>query len=231
MTKDFKKAGTAASSSQYGISWVLGGIAVGLMAGAIVYALMGPNATLPGTGATTPTLTGTPAGQTPAVGNPAQTPATASLQDKPTSGDNRPGFSYHAVLPQLEMSVPISVQEENPNPEPTPPAATATATPPAAATEQAGAQAVEPETTETQGDILAAGRYMFQLGAYKTEAQATQMQKLASKSGLNTRVESAEIKGERWYRVRLGPSDDLNTVNRWKQMLSGMGISAMVIRL
>lgn len=41
MTKDFKMTETAASS-QYGISWVLGGIAVGLLAGAVVYALISP---------------------------------------------------------------------------------------------------------------------------------------------------------------------------------------------
>lgn len=224
MTKDFKITETTASS-QYGISWVLGGIAVGLLAGAVVYVLMSPNtpivsAAAPGT-SQTPTLAST----TPNNAN-----SLNSLADKPANTDNRPGFSYHAVLPQLEMSVPISVHEDNPDG-----ATTKISTEekkPVPKEKLAEIEASKPEQAATiEKSATTGGKLMYQLGAYKSEAQANQIQRLASQKGLNTRVEATEIKGERWYRVRLGPTNDPNIASRWKQTLSGMGISAMEIRL
>lgn len=239
MTKDFKITETA-TSSQYGISWVLGGIAVGLLAGAVVYALMSPK-TPTVAAATNPATTSAPALANNGTNSTTTSPSLtgSSLADKPTNPDNRPGFSYHAVLPQLEMSVPITVHEDNPDGD-TPKAATEEKEKkPAKTTQQEVAQKPAPavETTAVVEKEPAAapaaqgGRVMYQLGAYKSEAQANQIQRLASQKGLNTRVEATEIKGERWYRVRLGPTNDANTANRWKQMLSGMGISAMEIRL
>lgn len=224
MTKDFKITETTASS-QYGISWVLGGIAVGLLAGAVVYALMSPK---PSTvAAATHSSPHSPVLANSSSPSPA-TSTTSSLQDKPTTTDNRPGFSYHAVLPQLEMSVPISVHEDNPEGETTK-ATVAEEKKPAPKTTELVASKTEPAVEKPQA--AAQGKIMYQLGAYKSEAQASQIQRLASQKGLNTRIEATEIKGERWYRVRLGPTNDVNTANRWKQMLSGMGISAMEIRL
>ena len=219
MTKDFKIADTAsASSGQYGISWVLGGIAVGLLAGAAVYAFANRDKLdMPELGNTQATHTI----NTQLAVQPASDPNTnASLQDKPLGEDTRPGFSYHAVLPQLELDVPFQAQEDNAAPDT--PAPLPAAEEQKVETEQAAAPAPA---------VTAGGNYMFQLGAYKSEAQAKQMQAQAKRNGLNTRVEAADVKGERWYRVRLGPTNDVNVVNKWKQMLSGMGISPMIIRL
>lgn len=230
MTKDFKITESTASS-QYGISWVLGGIAVGLLAGAVVYALMSPKP--PAASAATPSTATTPPTLTSSTNTSPSTNTLSSLEDKPASTDNRPGFSYHAVLPQLEMSVPISVHEDNPDGDAPKTATAAEEKKPAPKEKVAEIEASKPEPVAAieKTPAATAGKVMYQLGAYKSEAQANQIQRLASQKGLNTRVEATEIKGELWYRVRLGPTNDPNTANRWKQMLSGMGISAMEIRL
>ena len=228
MTKDFKIAETTASS-QYGISWVLGGIAVGLLAGAVVYALMSPKTPTVSAATTTPASTSSSLASNSTGAGTAS--AASSLQDKPTTQDSRPGFSYHAVLPQLEMSVPITVHEDNPDGDSTKKLAAEEKDPeknPAPKVAEATEEKPEPAAVAKP---VAQGKVMYQLGAYKSEAQAGQIQRLASQKGLNTRIEATEIKGERWYRVRLGPTNDANTATRWKQMLSGMGISAMEIRL
>jgi len=228
MTKDFKITETTASS-QYGISWVLGGIAVGLLAGAVVYALMSPKP--PALSAATPTTNASTTSLPSSSSTSSSTSGLSSLEDKPTTTDNRPGFSYHAVLPQLEMSVPISIHEDNPDG--TPAKTVAEEKKPATKEKLAEIEAakLEPVAAVEKPPAASGGKVMYQLGAYKSEAQANQIQRLASQKGLNTRVEATDIKGERWYRVRLGPTTDPNTANRWKQMLSGMGISAMEIRL
>ena len=229
MTKDFKIAETTASS-QYGISWVLGGIAVGLLAGAVVYALLTPKTPTVSAATTTPASTSSSVLASNATGVGTAS-AASSLQDKPTTQDTRPGFSYHAVLPQLEMSVPITVHEDNPDGDSTKKVTAEEKDPekkPAPKAAEATEEKLEPAALAKP---VAQGKVMYQLGAYKSEAQAGQIQRLASQKGLNTRIEATEIKGERWYRVRLGPTNDANTATRWKQMLSGMGISAMEIRL
>jgi len=224
MTKDFKTNDSASNSAanQYGISWVVGGIAVGLLAGAAVYALVSNGKFDLNFNAVkeTPQITTAEPAKTQNVSLDKPEGASEDVEVAPPEAtDERPGFTYYAVLPQLELDVNGQMQEEvnitetTPTTQATPPRPTASATNQAAST------------------IAAGGRIMFQLGSYKTQAQAVQLQRRASQNGLNTRIETATIRGETWYRVRLGPTEDMNIVNRWKQMLAGMGISPMVIRL
>lgn len=220
MTKDFKQTATTSSSNQYGISWVLGGIAVGLLVGAVIYATASPKNTVAVANAAATHTAQSPAVTTTPTAVSAST-ASSSLADKPRAADSRPDFSYHAVLPQLELNVPISAPPEPAQPKAKPAVAEATTPKPTAAVAKA----------EITPAAAATGQLMLQLGSYKTETQALQVQKRAKQQGLNTRVESAKINGALWYRVRLGPTNDPQIVERWKQRLSGMGISPMVIRL
>ena len=216
MTRDFKQNETTTPANQYGISWVLGGIAVGLLAGAVVYALMSRpdlvNLNLPGiSGQKQNTVQQTIQPPVSPLADGTQTQPT--LADKPVE-DSRPGFSYHAVLPQLELDVPVAAPRE------------------AAPTHQQVLPRIEQAQPEQQQQAVNnQGSYMFQLGAYRNRNQAVQMQQRAKQNGMNTRVESAQVNGQTWYRVRLGPTDNLQIVNRWKQRLNSMGINPMMIRL
>lgn len=216
MTRDFKQNETTTPSSQYGISWVLGGIAVGLLAGAVVYALMSrPDLVdfeLPGMGQKKQMTTQELKPPTSPLAD--GTPTQPTLIDKPQE-DSRPGFSYHAVLPQLELDVQVAAPRE---------------TAPTNQQELPRIEQVEAEVA-AQEQVNNQGRYMFQLGAYRNRNQAIQMQRRARQNGMNTRVESAQVNGQTWYRVRLGPTDNLQIVNRWKQRLNSMGINPMMIRL
>nr|CAA6830844.1 MAG: Unknown protein [uncultured Thiotrichaceae bacterium] len=224
MTRDFKQSESNTSPNQYGLSWVLGGIAVGLLAGGLVYAYMDSQQT---STTTAQTMTGNTAQatatdtETPQIS--ASTNNNPTLQDKPVQ-DTRPGFSYHAVLPQLELDVPI------PAPQETAPANQEPILQPVLVDEE-DAQAQVAAATQAVQNTIAKGRYMFQLGAYQSQAQATQMQRRAKQNGMNTRIETANINGKKWFRVRLGPTDNIQIVNKWKQRLSGMGINPMMIRL
>lgn len=216
MTRDFKQNDSSASPNQYGLSWVLGGIAVGLLAGGLVYAYMSHQ--IKSASSVNPSETAEGAAILPATseaGNP-------TLQDEPEE-DTRPGFIYHAVLPQLEVDVPIPPPEESAPADQEPIEEPILVEEEDAMAEVAAAQEIQ--------NNLAKGRYMFQLGAYQSQAQAVQMQRRAQQNGMNTRVETANINGKTWFRVRLGPTEDLQVVNKWKQRLSGMGINPMMIRL
>lgn len=219
MTRDFKQNESTTAPNQYGLSWVLGGIAVGLLAGGLVYAYMSNQQTGSSTSALNaahqPSVVGTDNSSTADASNP-------TLQDEPVT-DTRPGFSYHAVLPQLELDVPI------PPPEETAPANQEPILEPIP--DDDDLQIEEVAAAQEIQNTVAKGRYMFQLGAYQSQAQAVQMQRKAQQNGMNTRIETANINGKTWFRVRLGPTDNIQVVNKWKQRLSSMGINPMMIRL
>lgn len=230
MTKDFKAAHASASkTSQYGVSWMLGGIAIGLLVGIAIYAFahMSPNDA--NASAVTANTAGTPTQTAAAAGTVNTTNANsidvgantstsndsnASLRDTPDSSSERPGFSYHALLPEVDFTPDVPVMHE-----PTP---------------VANKQKIDEtpaQEEETAQDITRAGRYMFQIGAFKTAQQAEQRRRQLQGIGLNTRVEKAEVRGQVWHRVRLGPSTDLKVVNRWQQTLQRAGLDYTKIRL
>lgn len=217
MTKDFKKPAPAASSlGQYGMSWMLGGIAIGLLAGLAMYAIANkgeqPIATDVAASTSMPADSGTQLAQaetTQSAETMTDAPAMHDALVEETS-DETPEFSYHAVLPQLEVNIPVAVQNEQ------------------AAVKKATEKSKEAETTPAAKLGNANG---FQLGSYKTEAQANALQTRLKKSGLSTRVEQADVKGVAWWRVRIGPANSQEVLNKWQQTLSGMGISAMPVRM
>lgn len=223
MTKDFKEAHSSASkTSQYGVSWMLGGIAIGLLVGIAIYAFVHMSPNTANADANTATTPATAQAQTSPATAPVDTTATAgtnaSLRDTPeqtgSATDERPGFSYHALLPEVDFTPDVPVVHESQ---------------PETNKQKPDNKPVQEE--ETAQDVTRAGRYMFQIGAFKTAQQAEQRRRTLQGIGLNTRVEKAEVRGQIWHRVRLGPSTDLKVVNRWQQTLQRAGLDYTKIRL
>ncbi|WGZ94713.1 MAG: SPOR domain-containing protein [Candidatus Thiothrix putei] len=255
MTKDFKKQAAAGSAfGQYGLGWMVGGVAIGLLIGAGMYALANKGNAPDATTTTPPGLNTTSLGDTtnPATSTLSTTDVTAtgdnggtstpqnlSSQDQPS--DETPGFSYHAVLPQLEIDVPLAVQVEQQAAATKEPPDTkkpvAAAPPPkqadkkTVAVDTPKADTPKPETKKAPPAAAITGANALQIGSYKTQDQAADMQNRLKKKGLNSRVETANIQGATWFRVRVGPASSPEMLQKWQQTLSGMGISPMAIRM
>ncbi len=223
MTKDFKTPssnGSESSFGQYGVSWMLGGIAIGLLADLAMYSLASKSDHATNSPATAvagntqyAAASTLPASQ---QGATMTDTAPAAIRDTPAEGESgeAPGFSYHAVLPQLEVDIPVTVQEEQ--------ATQAKAETKKTVKKETKTEAATPSLSKVNG---------FQLGSYKTQAQAEALQSRLKKNGLNTRVEAGSVNGQTWYRVRLGPATSQEMLNKWQQTLSGMGISPMAVRM
>ena len=219
MTKDFKTyASSDQTLGQYGLGWMLGGIAIGLLVGLAMYVLAqkgettAQNPAAPGT--TSPVVNTQPV---PGATNVAASTVTnLAPADTPLTPDTHtPGFSYHAVLPQLEVDVPIAVQPEQTStpadnkkdtkvtvPATAAKAAETKTTDKAADKNASKPTAAEPAKTalkETKADTVppaaSAGMNGFQIGSYKTEPQASAMHSRLKQHGLNARVERADING------------------------------------
>ncbi len=216
MTKDFKQQPSATSEdsgfNQYGFSWMLGGVAIGLLVGLAMYALNNRHDTTANT--STAQATTTSPIVTASVATATTTPDVPT-DPTPTTTDT-PNFSYHAVLPQLEVDVPML------NTEPVATKAVAEKTP------TATPKADKPTTSNTAAPT---GFNGYQVGSYKVLEQATALQASLKKHGMASQLSKATINGETWYRVRVGPAPDAATLQHWQQTLSGMGISALSVRM
>ncbi len=228
MTKDFKiQPGNTNGFNQYGMGWVLGGIAIGLLAGLALYNLSRHSnaGDAPAPQLSTDTSTA------PAPPVTAATPATtaadnATMHDTATTEQqDAPVFSYHAVLPQMEFGLPLAVEQAAPTGK-----NQTSAAPKATAKTEAKADS-KPAVPGTTTPVKTGKANGFQLGAYKTEAQAASLRARLSSNGMNTRIEKAEVNGQTVYRVRIGPAANQEMFDKWQKNLSGMGISPMGVRM
>ena len=72
--------------------------------------------------------------------------------------------------------------------------------------------------------------YVLQAGAFGSASDAEALKARIALLGLSARVESAEVKGQTVYRVRMGPYRTASELAEAKGKLTGGGLPAMAIR-
>lgn len=238
MTKDFKNKQNSDSPFNDAASWILAGIALGLLIGLVVYIFSG-NST-PATAKTSPqdNMTSTspvvspnnnadlasrdtadPSRQKQSKMEELDRIVSKNLHD--TQNDNRPTFDYHVILPTLDVEVAVArpsdwnkhEKSKSHNKEKDHKTASKT-------------EKTQKPTKEVVEKITKPGNYVIQVGAYRKEAEALRMKSRVSAIGINGYVQKASVKGTTWYRVRVGPMSDLNKVNQIRSLLSSKGIAS-----
>lgn len=126
---------------------------------------------------------------------------------------------------------------EKPVPAPNPDAADI-AIPPAIDTPKPPANTVKENTASTKPPVEVAtatvrddARYLLQAGAFAASGDAEALKAKIAFLGLGARVESAQIKGNTVYRVRMGPYGSATELAEAKRKLSGGGLPAMAIKV
>ena len=145
----------------------------------------------------------------------AEQAAKGKSPEKPSKPTDRPRFEFYQILPGDK-----EVTEREAKAAPAPKAAT----PPAAAAPKPGASPATPKPHS--GEV-----YWLQAGAFSEEKEADNLKAKIALTGLEASVRSVAIpdKGT-LYRVRLGPYQSLEPVNRIKTALSDAGIPATVVK-
>jgi cell division protein FtsN len=116
----------------------------------------------------------------------------------------------------------------DPLPAPVDAADTAAPTPaPAAAAPVATAPTQAPKPVAVDDNT----RYLLQAGAFQASGQAEELKARIAMLGLGARVESAEIKGNTVYRVRMGPYGTASDLAEAKRKLAAGGLSALAIKV
>ncbi len=86
-------------------------------------------------------------------------------------------------------------------------------------------------TASTDAPNMRDARYLLQAGAFAASGDAEALKAKIAFLGLSARVESAEIKGNTVYRVRMGPYGTATDLADAKRKLAGGGLPAMAIKV
>lgn len=83
----------------------------------------------------------------------------------------------------------------------------------------------KPSTTQQ-----AKGDYILQVGSFKQSAQADQLKARLALQGIEANIQSVAINSDTWHRVRIGPINDLTTLNQVRKRLQKNGIASIVVK-
>lgn len=206
---------------------------VGAIAGAVAVAVLMQRSKLPmapGPQAN-PQATAEAPSETGAVA-----PAPASTAPK------KPQFDFYSVLSEKEVRIPdaeISAQAKAEQQQKAAAAAAAAANPPAPATPTAPApanQAVATQNVEAAPPIAApepatgSGGYLLQIGAFPDASKAEAMKAQLAMQGFVANVQTVNVHGQPYHRVRLGPFASASALESTKQRLTAAGIPSIALK-
>lgn len=89
----------------------------------------------------------------------------------------------------------------------------------------------QPRTTGAVGPppVSMPGTYVVQAGAFPDFAEADKVKARLALLGVVSEIQAADANGARFHRVRIGPIDNLNELNRLRARLHQNGIEYLVI--
>lgn len=79
-------------------------------------------------------------------------------------------------------------------------------------------------------DAMQVPTYLLQAGAYRSQGDADAMRARLALIGFEAQVQMTSVNSETLFRVRVGPYEALDTMNRARAQLANNGIEASVVR-
>jgi len=125
-----------------------------------------------------------------------------------------PHFDFYSLLPELEVVVPDEELEGK------------TRKPPADRTASPDVEVA----AEAPVQVPKSG-YLIQVSSFRNARDADKLKAQLAMLGLHAQVNKASIKGTAWHRVRVGPYNSTQAVQRTRQQLSSNGYNTMVIKI
>ncbi len=86
-------------------------------------------------------------------------------------------------------------------------------------------------TPAQRAPVQQPGRYLLQAGSFSAAGEADRLQATLALRGIESRVQQATVDGTLFYRVQIGPIDDLDALNRTRRQLLDAGIEPLPLKL
>jgi cell division protein FtsN len=156
----------------------------------------------------------------------------------------KPQFDFYSVLSEKEVRIPDAVISAQAKAEQQKQAAaqqqaatqpTASAAPSAAAVTNAPAAVRQnitaaPEPAAATATAAAGSGYLLQVGAFPNPSDAETLKAKLAMQGFVASVQSVNIGGKAYHRVRLGPFHSATELESTKQRLAAAGINAIALK-
>jgi cell division protein FtsN len=90
---------------------------------------------------------------------------------------------------------------------------------------------------EVKRDLPAAARierpgvYVLQAGSYRNESDADRVRAQLALQGIDAKVQRVAVDADVWHRVRIGPVNNLDELNKLRRQLQAADVDALVIRV
>lgn len=126
----------------------------------------------------------------------------AAAQPLPQAGEDEKRFQFYDILPQYQVVVPRGEARNGAAP-----------------------------AASRAAPVQQPGRYLLQAGSFSAPAEADRLQATLALRGIESRVQQATVDGNAFYRVQIGPIDELEALNRTRRQLLDAGIEALPLKL
>jgi cell division protein FtsN len=120
----------------------------------------------------------------------------------PQATEDDKRFQFYDILPQFQVVVPRGEQRN-----------------------------AAPQTAARAAPVQQPGRYLLQAGSFSTASEADRLQATLALRGIESRVQHATVDGTAFYRVQIGPIDEIDAMNRTRRQLLEAGIEALPLKL
>ncbi|MEW9571510.1 SPOR domain-containing protein [Rhodanobacter sp. Si-c] len=156
------------------------------------------------------------------------------------SASKKPQFDFYSVLSEKEVRIPdaeISAQakaeqqkQQAATPASAQPATAAAAVPTAPGNAPVATQNVVAAPATAVPKPAAGSGYLLQVGAFPNPADAESMKARLAMQGFVANVQSVDVNGQTFHRVRLGPFPTASALEATKQRLASAGINSIALK-
>ncbi|MGH8568245.1 MAG: SPOR domain-containing protein [Gammaproteobacteria bacterium] len=135
------------------------------------------------------------------------------------AGANKPRFDFYTILPEREVKVPE--WEATPPPEPRSPPES-----------RSPGESKRPPASVPPSGPEAGGSYMIQVGSFQRYQDADRVKARLALAGVTAGIQRVVINGsDVWYRVRVGPFNDLKSLQGARQRLTEGHFNYMLVKV
>jgi len=145
----------------------------------------------------------------------------------------KPRFDFYTLLPEMEVVIPEEEITGNLK-QTAPPVAAPVVTPPVvdAAPPQPAAPAAKTSEPRPTPAPAPAGNYFLQVGSFRSGEQAERFKAELGMMGMQTSIQKVTINNtDTYHRVRVGPFNTLDELDRTRQKLKKQGIDSTPIKV
>ena len=86
-------------------------------------------------------------------------------------------------------------------------------------------------SSEPPAPIAAPGSYVLQTGSFRSHADADRMQASLALLGIESRIQKVTIDADEFHRVRVGPINDLDELDRVRTELRRAGVESLMMKV